>query len=131
MASRNAGKADKERDEGTPPLEWAASLLGALFALGLVGFVLWEALTAAQQPPSIRIEILGSRDTQSGVAVEFVAFNEGGRPAAEVTIGAEKEAGQVTFDFIPAQSRRNGTIVLPRGATADAAALRVLGYREP
>jgi hypothetical protein len=48
--------ADKDEGgpAGTPLLEWVASSIGATFALGLIGFLTFDGMTAAT-PPDVSV----------------------------------------------------------------------------
>jgi len=122
-------KRRQSADEGTPLLEWLASSLGAAFALAIMGFVLWEGITGRDVPASIRVEIARGYAVANGYALDFEAVNDGGEPAADVRVGAGGDR-IVTFDFVPAHSRRKGTFVLDT-APDGPPDIRVLGYREP
>lgn len=124
---------DKRPESGAPPLEWAAASLGAAFALAIMGFVLWEGLTRRDTPPDIRVEVVRAYAAQGGHAVEFLVVNDGGEPAAEVRVGAAGAGPDrvVSFDILPAGSRRRGVLILPRPPEGSDPRLSVLGYREP
>ena len=126
---------------GTPVLEWIGAAVGAIVALGMIGGLVWEAVTHSEAPPRLSVTALAgfARPADGGPPERVVPFrvvNDGGRIAAQVTVVARtaSAAGDVTetrvvFDFVPRGSGRRGAAVLPPGDAP--VSFAVTGYREP
>lgn len=128
-----ARKPAPKRKNGTPWLEYAASALGGAFAIGILAIILWHGVTVAETPPDIRLETVAVNRASGGYAVKIRARNGGGSTASEVEIEgrAGEETATTTFDFVPADGEREGTLVFRTDPGAGGPELRVLGYREP
>jgi uncharacterized protein (TIGR02588 family) len=131
--------ADKDEGgpAGTPLLEWIASSIGATFALGLIGFLTFDGLTAAT-PPDVSVHPGVVQPRTQGYALTIVAQNNGGSTAAEVDVegtltaaDGSQQTSHATFDFIPGKSDRRGTLMFQSEPAADRLQLRVISYREP
>lgn len=127
----------KPQPSKTPALEWIASSIGAVFAIGLISFLVWDAL-AATAPADVGVYPgLVERGTQ-GYRLGVVVHNSGRETAAEVEIegrlqtsGAPEELSTTVFDYVPGDSERRGTLIFAREPKAGELTLRVVSYREP
>ena len=52
--------------QGTPLLEWLASGLGLLLAVGGIAFLLWNGITADDRPPAIEVQAERMVERSSG-----------------------------------------------------------------
>lgn len=132
---------DTAQETPTPkrnaPLEWVVAALGALLVGGTVGFLLFEAFTGGERPPEVVLRVIAVEPSGEGFLVRLEARNTGDEAAAELSVegsiergGRTLETSDLTFDFLPAASAREGGLFFsenPRGALS----LRALGYREP
>src|SRR5690606_16235773 len=101
-----------------------------------------EALNP-QNPPDISVEQREVTPLGQGVLVQIHATYHGDRAAATVVIEATLhapdarrddpplEAGDVTFDFVPAGSSRDGGIVFTRGPAGYTLDFQVKRFVEP
>jgi uncharacterized protein (TIGR02588 family) len=133
----------RQPSPATPLLEWIGAAAGSLAALTLLGSLAYEALTHADAPPQLSVVALAEYAEPSAIGgpsrvIPFRVTNEGGRTAAEVTVVARAEQvngesteTEITFDFVPRGSERDGAIVLPGGLAPATVSLRVAGWREP
>lgn len=118
-------------------LEYVVAAVGLLLVVAAAGFLGYEALTEGNAPPNIRVEVVNVVRSSGGYLVTLAAHNSGDETAADLAIegtvtrpGQESETSDVTFDYLPPDSAREGGLFFtqdPRGALT----LRVLGYREP
>src|SRR5690606_40073331 len=104
-----------EHHDETSPLEWALAAVSALLVLGVIGFLLYEAVTEPPTPPAVTVDVVGVRPSGNGYVVEFEAHNEGGETAARLTgegtlvAGAgEVEASEANPGHGPEGGRRGG-----------------------
>jgi uncharacterized protein (TIGR02588 family) len=132
-----AGTAKSSGAARTPALEWAASTLGAFFALAMLGYLAWDTI-AAGKPPDMTVEAGNVHSASGGHAMDIKIINRGGATAAEVEVegaltgpdGSIEEA-TVTFDFVPGASEREGTLVFNTRPEPGNIDLRIVGYRLP
>lgn len=131
MASEPASQPPK-----TPALEWIASSIGAVFGIGLIGFLIWDAATATQ-PANVSVYPGVVEAGTQGYRLSIVVQNAGGATAAEVevegrvTADGKAETSTTVFDYVPGESERRGTLVFTREPRAGDMSLRVVSYREP
>lgn len=137
-AGAAAGK--KAAPQATPFWEKVVGAVGLLIVLGVVGFLLYEALQP-QTAAEIVTEVKGVTPQAGGYLVDFVASNQGRQTAASVTIegalydpaqGDEPvETAEITFDYIPDQSDRSGSFVFEHDPRQYAVRLQVKGFMDP
>ena len=118
-------------------LEWAILVSSVAALLGLVGFLVVAAVTD-RTDADIRFDVrmAEARETEAGWLVPVSVRNEGGEPAAGLTIEASaevdgaEETSDVTLDLLPAHSEAE--IVVGLSAAPDGELrLRVLGFEAP
>jgi uncharacterized protein (TIGR02588 family) len=130
----------KAAPQETPFWEKAVGVVGLLIVLGVVGFLLYEALQP-QTAANIVAEVKAVTPQMGGYLVDFVATNNGRQTAASVTIegalydpaqGDEPlETAEVTFDYIPDQSERSGSFVFEHDPRKYEVQLQVKGFMDP
>ena len=102
-------------------VEWAASLGAFAVILGLVGFLLFEAVTRSPSPAVLRTAVLGVEARGPQTEVEILIENRGGRGADAVSVEGRSTVGaairMATLDHAPPHSRR--TVVLVFEAPVD------------
>lgn len=135
-----APDADRPPDQEAAPgsqdknvLEWAVTAAGALIVLFVLGFFVYELVAGASGPARL-VVTLGAPEVEGATAdVPVEIRNEGERVAehavVEVCAGPENCA-EITFDYVPYQSKLTGTVGLeaPLGAAPTS---RVVSYRDP
>jgi uncharacterized protein (TIGR02588 family) len=121
-----------------PLLEWLVGGLGAVLVGGAIAFLAYHALTRDRSPPDVRVVVERVLELDNGYLVQFRAFNQGGSPAAQLTIEGEvagpdgsAEASEAVLDYLPARSDRAGGLVFSRDPRAGQLSLRATGYAEP
>jgi uncharacterized protein (TIGR02588 family) len=123
------------RDQPTPLTEWIAAATGAAIATGLIGYLAWDGLLGGGSPPDLRLVIEAIAPTSEGFRVDVVLSNAGAQTAADVVVKSFAseigDEGEITFDFVPGQSLRRGTLLFRERPDPDRLDLRVVGYREP
>lgn len=118
--------------------EWVAAAVSTALVLGVVGYLLYDAVARPQTPPAI--EVAADTVLQAGGLwlVEFRATNDGHETAAAVKIEGELmradssvETSEAVLDYVPGRSVRHGGLFFrhdPRGYRLE---LRAHGYQEP
>ncbi len=131
-------EADKAR-AGTrnSGLEWVVAGLGLVLVAFTVAFMLFQTFSGGDLPPQVTLRVLETKRSGDGFLVLIEAHNVGDEAAAELGVegtvtrgGKTVETSETTFDFLPAESVREGGLFFsedPRGSLS----LRALGFREP
>lgn len=129
----------EDRDQGLTAaasrVEWAASLGAFAVILGLIGFLLFEAMTRSPGPPALRTAVVGVEERGAQTEVKILVENRGGRAADAVSVEGRSTAGagirMATLDHAPPRSKR--TVVLVFEAPVDPLDLEVsiVGYTVP
>ncbi|SDL28258.1 TIGR02588 family protein [Catalinimonas alkaloidigena] len=120
-------------------LEWSVfgiSLLLIAAALAFLGY-LWA--TRQPTPPDLQATAHPAEPHADYYAVPVTVTNQGGMSAESVqlevvleTQGQALETGELTFDYCPRQSTRNGWVGFHHNpAQADTVRVRVVSYLEP
>lgn len=132
------GGNDQEAPETTSPLEWLVAGIGALLVVFAVGYMVQFALTRPDGPPAIELEVTGVSRAGAGYLVTFKATNTGRSTGAgvlvtgELSSGGERvEASEMTLDYLPQESERQGGLFFTEDPAAHELVLRAQGYAEP
>jgi uncharacterized protein (TIGR02588 family) len=133
----------KAQGQATPLWEKLAGLVGLLLVLGVLGFLLYEA-ARPQSAAEIVTEVQTITAQAGGHLVVFQASNRGRRTAAAVLVeGAlydpanteepvePVETAEMTFDYIPDQSDRTGSLVFAHDPRQYTLRLQVKGFMDP
>lgn len=119
-------------------LEWAVLAISALVIVLVAGFLVFEGLTAGDDPPDPAVTVHSDqgRAGAHGWIVPATVLNRGHEAAeavvleATATVGGETETSEIDIDFLPA-----GTAVDVAFAFSDrpegGVEVRVVGFRLP
>jgi uncharacterized protein (TIGR02588 family) len=125
-------------DAGDNALEWAVAGISSLIVVAMIGFLVLEALDAAESRPLPVAEVADIAPIQGGYRVEINAMNNGGTTAASVRFRATLERGgqtvetaEVTFDFLPAQSSREGAVIFANDPDLHDLVIQAESYTAP
>lgn len=119
-------------------LEWAILAVSLAAILGVVGFLLFEAISDGGRPAQVAATADSSRaeDTAGGWLVPIRVYNDGGSAAIGIvvevtaTVGGVEEVSQLTVDVLAGGSEvelRAGFSDPPDGAVA----VRIVGLETP
>lgn len=131
---------DNRSSEADDPswIEWATGLLSGVLVIAMIGWVAWEAMTEDPRPPEFTVTATSRQMTPGGYRVTFDIANNAMQTASAVVVRGEiVEGGQavedadVTFDYVPAQSKAKGALFFSRDPGASEVRLRALGYTTP
>lgn len=134
MTERDGGQGGGRRSRW----EWVAAAVSTLLVLGVVGYLLYDAVARPRTPPSIRVAADTVLHSGGLWLVEFRATNAGHETAAGVKIEGELmrgdsavESSEAVLDYVPGRSVRHGGLFFRRDPRAYRLELRAHGYQEP
>lgn len=112
--------------------------LGLVLLALVMGTLLVEGMSRPPVPPDIAIAVQGIAPQPNGFLVRIKAINHGETTAAQVKIegnlmlGNEPvETSELTLDFVPDGSEREGGLFFTRDPRAHTLTVRATGYAEP
>lgn len=98
-------------------LEWSVFAVGLLLVLATLSYLASETLSARAGPPDIVVRLGQPRELRSGFLVPVEVANAGHESAEDVRIpltlemeGREPEEAELSFPFVPRDSRREGWV---------------------
>lgn len=122
----------------TPVAEWVAAGLGLALTIGVVGFSLWEGITAGSSVPAIAIEAEPPVAVAGGYLVAVTLRNDSDATASSISIrgelereGRTVETRRAMFDYAPGKGEVRGGLVFQNDPAAHVLRLSVEGYQEP
>ena len=119
-------------------LEWICFAISLLLVIGLIGYLLYTAVTTGKSPAHIELQLGPPQERGGKFFINVVAENRGEQTAegvyVEVVLKAngKEERGMFVIDRLPRQGKRQGIVTFetdPRLASTVEA--RALGYAEP
>jgi uncharacterized protein (TIGR02588 family) len=134
---------DRQPDDRTDPphgtvLEWSVAALSALIVAAMIGFLAVQAMGAQGAKPDPVAQVTEIVRITDGFRVEIAAINRGRATAANVTFRAElrrdgttAETAEVTFDFLPARSQREGAVIFALDPGHFEVVLQAESYTKP
>jgi len=119
-------------------IEWATGFISALLVFSMIGFISLEAFTERDVRPDLRIVLTSRSPVVNGYRVTFDITNGSTVTAAGVVVRGEildrsepVESADVTFDYVPAESKSSGAFFFSQDPGSRDVRLRALGYVEP
>ena len=117
-------------------VEWSVLVVSIVALVGLVGYLLVDAMTSGDDPPSVAVELREAelRETPAGWTVPATVRNEGDQGAEAVVIVAsgvvdgEPVESEVTIDLLPAGSEAEVVFGFP-GQPEGPIEVRLVGLR--
>ena len=132
----HVGKDEKLKD--APAWMWGIGLVGLIFILGSIGFMLNEAIAGDSSPPDVIVQVEDIIATENGFLVEFRVMNDGGTTASGLTVEGELrdgtaiiETSDTTLEYVPSHSERLGGLFFTQDPRQYELRLRALGYETP
>jgi uncharacterized protein (TIGR02588 family) len=132
--------ANRRHREAKEPhwIEWATGMISALVVVAMIVWVGYKAWTDEDMQPEFSITITERRPVEGGYRVAFDIANKATVTAAAVTVhgeivdgGTMVEDADVTFDYVPAQSKSSGAILFSQDPGAREVRIRAVGYTDP
>ena len=136
MAEQKNQVSDKQDARNISPLERGVVAVSALLVIGLIGFLLYQAITDQGGKPEFALSV-ASIDPQRPGYVDVTVQNQGDGAAADVEVEGTRptqdgqEVSTARLDYSPAQSELSVTLIFSEPVAEDQLALRVTGYAEP
>jgi uncharacterized protein (TIGR02588 family) len=119
-------------------IEWATGIVCGVLVILMIGWVGKEAWRHTDAPPDLGINILKTEKTAGGFRVEFEIRNRAMATAAAVTVhgaivenGNAVEEGDVTFDYVPAESKSTGAMLFKTDPAGKTLSIVPTGYVDP
>lgn len=122
-------------------LERIVGLAGALIVLGVIGFMLYEAIWGERSPPDIEVELVHVVPSGDDYLAEIRVENRGGDTAMGVTVTgrllqpgtpeAEAESATATIDYVPPESTVRAGLFFDTRPSAGTLELGADGYVRP
>ena len=133
--------AQVQQNERTPLSEKVIGVVGIIFLLGIIVFLVYEAMQPST-PPAVTVAIERIVPAAGSYLVEIQATNAGESTAATVEVeGTLKasddpdaepiETSTTTFDYIPSQSTRRGGLFFREDPNQYILEVQAKGYIEP
>jgi uncharacterized protein (TIGR02588 family) len=126
------------KQDDTSPWEWVAALIGAALIVGIVGFLVVEALREGATPPRIEIEVVDISRSEAGHLVQIQVLNRGEATAAQLVVEGQLRRGDetvetatITLTFAPAGSSRSAGLIFENDPAEHDLKLRAQGYEAP
>lgn len=138
MADKRSKTAQASFGERTPLLEWITAATGLVLALGAVAFLTWEGLHASDRSPVLRARVQAITPTPQGYVVDVEIQNESRVTASAVQVEGQLPSGlgpeedvALTFDYVPARGRREGSMTFRRDPRGQPLTVQVKGQVAP
>ncbi|WP_117193348.1 TIGR02588 family protein [Rhizobium terrae] len=119
-------------------IEWVTGVVSSVLVIAIVAWVAYEAITEEKTPPDLGISMTKRSPVEGGYRIEFDIANKATTTAAAVTVrgeilegGAVVEDADVTFDYVPAQSKSSGAILFSQDPGNRQVRIRAVGYTDP
>lgn len=118
-------------------LEWIVFGVSLALVVGTIGYLIYDGLTLGDNSPDIEVQIGAPAPGTSSFRVPITALNHGDETAENIMIevtlthGNEQEQSQLSFDYLPRRSERNGWVTFQADPQSGTIAARVLGYEQP
>ena len=131
-------KEEQGKIKDAPAWIWGISILGLIFVLGSIIFMLYEAVAGDTSPPDVTVRVEAILPTETGFLVTFRVINEGGSTAEGLTVEGELRSGteqvetsNTTFQYVPSHSEREGGLFFTLDPRQYEFQLRATGYEKP
>lgn len=115
--------------------EWVSLAVASALLMAVVGVIIALWINSSQKPAQFRVERGPARNEAGFYYLPITVTNEGDATGAQVTVegklsaAGSEETASMTFDFIPARSRAEGTLIF--SADPSSATLRVTSFQQP
>jgi len=126
------------RQDQRSPAEWTTFGIATVIVAAIAGLVIWDWLTAQNQPPVLTVSQTGTVRTAKGqFYVPFSVTNSGGETAESVQVMADlqlkgkEETGEQQIDFLSAGETAEGAFIFSQNPQRGELTLRISSYKLP
>lgn len=137
-AAAKRPKPAKTLIERTPICEWLAAGTGLVLTLTVIGYLIFDGVTAGDGPPELSVVGAPAQAVAGGFVVPMTVRNDGATTAAEVEVrgtlergGAVIEERRARFAHVPAEGEAMGGLVFETDPRTARLRLAAQGYAEP
>lgn len=124
--------------ERTPICEWLAAGTGLVLTLVVIGYLVFDGLTAGDGPPALSVTSQPAQAIFGGYVLPLTVRNDGDATAADVEVhgtlqrdGAVIEERRARFASVAAEGEARGGLVFQTNPRDYRVRLEVQGYAEP
>ena len=139
--SASSGKkrgASKSHVSDIPLVEWIVGGIGVLIVVGIVGLLIYDAVSGDKSPPDVKLTVEGIVPQRNGYLVKLGAANQGGEAAARVGLKVELlkqgqivETRETQVEYLPGRSARAAGAFFKHDPRIGELRLHACGYEEP
>lgn len=122
----------------TPIAEWIAAALGGGLTLGVIGYTVFEGVTAGDGGPELTVETQAVERSGESYLVPIVVSNGSHATAAAVEIRGTLSAGgslieerHVVFTYVPGKGEARGGLTFEHDPKGYVLSVTPEGYAEP
>lgn len=122
----------------TPVAEWIAAAIGGAMTLGVIGYTVFEGVTAGDSHPRLQVEADAPRRSGAGYVVPIVVSNDAHGTAAAVEVRGTLSAGgtvveerRVVITYVPGKGEAHGGLLFERDPRGYLLSVTPEGYEEP
>ena len=137
-AAGSAKSAAAQEAQAIPTLEWIIGGIGFVIIAGVLGFLLYTAISENHPAPDVKISVESIMQIRNGYLVRLTVTNEGGLTAEGVIVEGELRKGadviersETVIEFLPAHSKKRGGLFFSKDPKQYELTVRPLGYEEP
>lgn len=120
------------------PAEWTTFGIATVIVAAIAGLVVWDWLTAQNQPPVLTVSQTGTvRTVEDQFYVPFAVTNSGGETAesvqvmADLQLNGKEETGEQQIDFLSAGETAEGAFIFSQNPQQGELSLRIASYKLP
>lgn len=124
--------------ERAPIAEWAAAGLGLILTLCVLGYLVWDGVTARPGPPALSVSSAQPSRNASGYTVPITVRNDSDATAAAVEVRAvlhlpsrPVEERRASFAYVPGRGEVKGGVVFEQDPRLGLLRISIEGYEEP
>ena len=135
--TRSETKVHRERHD-PHWVEWMTGVTSGVLVIALMLWVTYEAVTRSGEPPALSIELHQVSRDGDLFRASFEIRNAAPSTAAAVTVAGEIledgrviERAEVTFDYVPAESRAKGALIFENDPAGGELTIRPTGFTDP
>jgi uncharacterized protein (TIGR02588 family) len=122
----------------TPVAEWVAAALGGALTLGVIGYSIFDGVTAGDDHPSLAVVTEAVQRSGEGYLVPIVITNDSHATAAAVEVRGVLNAGdtvveerRVVITYVPGKGEARGGLMFERNPANFRLRVSPEGYEEP